>query len=107
MKYVHIACNSVHPEEEDVLAFLKIVTDPQNQPVLVHCNRGADRSGMMAAAYRVVVQGWDKRRALDEMHELGFNDDLTPIERYIERLDPDALREKLASVKEPPAKYIP
>jgi protein tyrosine phosphatase (PTP) superfamily phosphohydrolase (DUF442 family) len=107
MKYVHIACNSVHPEEEDVLAFLKIVTDPENQPVLVHCHRGADRCGMMTAAYRVVVQGWDKRRALEEMHDLGFNDGLAPIERYIERLDPDALRQKLAAVKEPQAKFIP
>ncbi len=59
-------------EAADVLAFLRVVTDPARVPVFVHCSHGADRTGAMTAAYRVVVQGWDKEEAIREMTLGGF-----------------------------------
>lgn len=58
--------------EEHVVRFLQIVADKNRQPVFVHCQHGADRTGAMCAAYRVVVDGWTKRQAVDEMTNGGF-----------------------------------
>lgn len=60
------------PNEKQVIKFLQIVTDAQKAPVLVHCQHGADRTGLMCAVYRIAVQGWTKERALEEMVEGGF-----------------------------------
>lgn len=68
----HIRMKAWHPEEEDVVKFLRIVNDPSRAPVLVHCQHGADRTGTMSALYRIVVQGWSKEQALEEMTEGGF-----------------------------------
>ncbi|WP_282598360.1 tyrosine-protein phosphatase, partial [Pseudomonas chlororaphis] len=43
-------------------------------PVLMHCKHGSDRTGLMSAMYRVVVQGWSKEEALNEMTGGGFGD---------------------------------
>lgn len=71
--YEHIYMKTWHPEKEDVVRFLKIVTDPGRTPVLVHCQHGADRTGTMSAIYRVVVDGWTKEEAIREMTQGGFN----------------------------------
>ncbi len=67
LRYVRIAMNTWAPKEEDVAKFLKIATDATAQPMFVHCQHGADRTGTMVAAYRVVVQGWTKESAVREM----------------------------------------
>lgn len=72
IKYEHIPMKTWHPEKEDAAKFLEIVTDPERQPVLVHCQHGADRTGTMCAVYRIVVQGWTKEEAVREMKEGGF-----------------------------------
>jgi protein tyrosine phosphatase (PTP) superfamily phosphohydrolase (DUF442 family) len=72
MKSVRFETEPWHAEEEDVVKFLKVVTDTNNLPVFVHCERGADRTGMMCAMYRVTVCGWTKQQAIEEMKDGGF-----------------------------------
>jgi len=72
LAYEHIHMKAWHPEEEDIVRFLQIVTHAQKSPVLVHCQHGADRTGTMCAIYRVVIQGWTKEEAVKEMTEGGF-----------------------------------
>jgi len=72
LAYEHIYMKTWHPEEEDAVRFLLIVTNPRRSPVLVHCQHGADRTGTMCALYRVAVQGWSKEQALKEMMQGGF-----------------------------------
>jgi protein tyrosine phosphatase (PTP) superfamily phosphohydrolase (DUF442 family) len=72
LAYEHIYMKAWHPEEEDAVRFLQIVTNPKRAPVLVHCQHGADRTGAMCTIYRVAVQGWSKEEALREMTEGGF-----------------------------------
>jgi len=72
LAYEHIYMKPWHPEEEDVVRFLKIVTDPGRTPALVHCKHGADRTGTMVAVYRIAVQGWSKFEAIREMTQGGF-----------------------------------
>jgi protein tyrosine phosphatase (PTP) superfamily phosphohydrolase (DUF442 family) len=85
-----------HIEDEDVVKFLKIVTDPAKQPVLVHCQHGADRTGTMCAAYRVVVQGWSKDEAIREMTDGGYglHQIWTNLKPWIQAMDVEGLRAK-------------
>lgn len=72
LQYEHIYMKAWHPEREDVVRFLQIVTNPERTPILVHCQHGADRTGTMCALYRVAVQNWTKEEAIREMTEGGF-----------------------------------
>ncbi len=60
------------PTVQQALDFLHFVTDPAHQPVLFHCYSGVDRTGTMAACYRIAVQGWSQDQALAEALELGM-----------------------------------
>jgi len=75
LAYEHIYMKAWHPEEDDAVRFLQIVANPRRDPVLVHCQHGADRTGTMCALYRVAVQGWSKEEAVKEMSqgEFGFH----------------------------------
>lgn len=97
----HISVQSWHPEDEDVVRFLRIATDPALQPVLVHCRRGADRTGIMVAIYRVVVEGWTKTDAIDEMTRggYGFRPVWQNLVRYIEELDVEAIRAQVVTAR--------
>ena len=97
LEHEHISFKPWHPEDKDVAAFLRIVTDPARRPVFVHCRHGADRTGMMVAIYRRVVQGWSAEDALAEMTEGGFGfhpvwDDLLD---YVRELDGARWRREL------------
>ena len=54
-----------------MIDFLSAVSDTNNLPAFVHCRRGADRTGMMCATYRVAVCGWTRQEAVPEMKNGG------------------------------------
>ena len=70
------------PSDQQVRAFLEIVNDPAQQPVFIHCRKGEDRVGVLAAVYRVVDEGWPPQRAYDEARSLGLSG-LNPLMRYV------------------------
>jgi protein-tyrosine phosphatase len=72
LRLVHIWFHPVYPTEHQVSEFVRLVGDKANQPVLVHCRHGSDRTGTMCAAYRIVVQGWTKEEAIEEMTHGGY-----------------------------------
>jgi protein tyrosine/serine phosphatase len=72
LRMISITTQAWEGEEEEAAAFLRAVTDPENQPVFFHCQHGADRTGTMCAVYRIAVQGWTKDEAIREMTEGGF-----------------------------------
>ena len=88
-------------EEKDILAVLRILNDPANQPVLVHCTHGADRTGLMMASYRMIVQNWSKETAIAEMKqgEYEYHVIWKNIGRRIEKLDIEKLRAELNAKK--------
>lgn len=56
-------------------AFLAVMDDPANHPVLVHCLAGRDRTGVACAVYRIEYDRWPPERAVDEMRVGGFDPD--------------------------------
>jgi protein tyrosine/serine phosphatase len=96
LAYEHIYMKAWHAEEEDVVRFLQIVTNPKRTPVLVHCQHGADRTGTMCVLYRVVVQSWSKEEALKEMTQggLGFHGIWENLIHWINGLDIDRIKKK-------------
>jgi len=73
MKFYRIGLSdSSWPSRGKPEQFLKIVNDPSNQPVFVHCHGGRHRAGIMTAIYRMTHDGWTAERAYAEMKQYGF-----------------------------------
>ncbi|WP_454867255.1 phosphatase domain-containing protein [Pseudomonas farris] len=97
---VQLPYRTNHVDDADVLKALRTIqTAEAKGPVLMHCKHGSDRTGLMAAMYRVVVQGWSKEEALNEMTQGGFGDSTHFKEgvRYMMQVDVDKLRTALAN----------
>jgi len=73
MKFFRIGLSdSSWPSSEKAAQFLKIVNDPVNQPVFIHCHGGKHRAGAMTAIYRMSHDRWNADRAYAEMKQYGF-----------------------------------
>ena len=83
-------------EDEEVIDFLKVATDPARWPVFVHCQHGADRTGTMYAIYRIAIEGWSKEDAIGEMTEgeFGFHSVWYNLITYIQELDIETIKQK-------------
>ena len=94
--YEHIPMSAFFVKDDDVVHFLRVAGRPDHGPVFVHCQRGADRTGLMCAVYRIVVQGWTKDEALAEMTQggFGFNHGLQNIVNYIRDLDIEQIKQR-------------
>lgn len=60
------------PTDAQVERVLSIINAPENQPVFVHCKRGADRTGIIIAIYRIEHNGWTSERAKAEANRYGM-----------------------------------
>jgi tyrosine-protein phosphatase SIW14 len=63
------------PTQVKLEEFLHIVTDPERQPVYVHCVGGRHRTGVMTAVYRMARDGWSADQAFKEMKAYKFGPD--------------------------------
>ncbi|MBW2172448.1 MAG: tyrosine-protein phosphatase [Deltaproteobacteria bacterium] len=105
LAYEHIYVKAWHPEEEEIVRFLQIATNPKRTPVLVHCLHGADRTGTMSAIYRIAVQGWTKDEAIKEMTGggFGFHEVFKNLVPWIQELDIEKIRNEAGIKKEKPS----
>jgi protein tyrosine/serine phosphatase len=73
MQYFNIPLKANHAATEEQTAyFLKLVNDPNNWPVYVHCKGGRHRTGALTAIYRITHDGWTADQAYREMKEYDF-----------------------------------
>lgn len=72
MKYFNVPVIGSAPKAESVEAFIKIVKDKSNHPMLIHC-ASANRVGALRMIYRVVEQGRAQDRALEEATQVGLS----------------------------------
>ena len=97
LAYEEIPMNAWHAEDEDVVRFLKLVADRSRAPFFVHCEHGADRTGLLCAVYRIAIQGWTKDEAIAEMTQggFGFHGIWTNLVDYLRALDVETLKRQL------------
>lgn len=73
MQYVSIPWKGGQfPTTQDVQRFFAAMDHNPAKKVLVHCRRGADRTGYMIGLYRMTREGWTAKQAADEMEKYGF-----------------------------------
>ncbi len=96
LAYEHIYMKAWHPERKEIIRFLQITTDKNHTPVFVHCQHGADRTGLMCAVYRVAVCNWTKEEAIREMTQGGFGHHTiwTNLVTFVQNLDIEAIKKE-------------
>ena len=77
---IEMSRNGLREKVDRVVA---LMADPANQPVFIHCRHGQDRTGIVAAAYRMKVEGWSLQDAETEMQSFGFNDIWVNFKKFI------------------------
>jgi hypothetical protein len=82
--------------DRQIKRFLEIVNDPANQPVFVHCTRGADRTGEAVGVFEILDEHKPIEEVESELYEHHYCKALYP---YIDR----HLRELAGASTEPPA----
>ena len=85
---------AVYTADRVVLQIVRLMLDPANHPVLIHCNKGKHRTGCVAACYRKVT-GWPLDRCLAE-YEAYSRPKARPLDKvFIARFDETALQGQL------------
>lgn len=75
LQYINIPLTTKRAASEDQSSyFLKLVNDPANWPIYVHCKGGRHRTGEMTAIYRITRDGWTANQAYQEMKKYDFED---------------------------------
>lgn len=99
LRAVHVPVHTWHLETEDIVKVMRELQHPENGPFLIHCQHGADRTGLMSAMYRMLEQHWTADDALAELVDggYGYHSMWRNIRRYVRSADVDALRSAIAS----------
>jgi tyrosine-protein phosphatase SIW14 len=75
------------PSSAQIVEFLDLVRNNPDTKIFVHCRRGADRTGVMIAAYRIAVEHKSVAEALSEMHRYHYDWLFrSQLKRYLESL---------------------
>ena len=69
LNYFNIGSDQV-PKPENLDAFFKVMDNPANYPVLIHCFHGVGRAEMYSAIYRIEYENWDRDEAREETRVL-------------------------------------
>jgi protein tyrosine/serine phosphatase len=90
IEYVAIPMSgSRTPRPDEVARFLSLLRNDRGGAVFVHCRRGAERTGVMVAAYRMREQGWSPTEARAEMEAYDFRAWLHPhLVRWVREFTP-------------------
>src|SRR5438552_416449 len=113
MHYVSVPMKGMTtPKEKQISHALKALKDNSDGPVFIHCKRGADRTGVVIACYRIEHDGWDNQKALTEARNYGMSWYQFPLQRYVKAYEPhdnsgldpagiaDSIREKSVDLAE-------
>ena len=101
LKYLRIPSRAYRPGNENLARFLRLIQDPANGPVFIHCAQGRDRTGYNAAAYRMVLQGWSAEDAITEMKTFHFNKVWVGNPGFLRKLDVEELRRRAKALPAP------
>jgi protein tyrosine/serine phosphatase len=87
-------------DDKHVIEVMRMLKKAGNGPFLIHCQHGADRTGLMSAMYRILEQDWAPEDALKELVDggYGYHSMWKNIVRYVRSVDADKLRAAIESV---------
>ena len=81
--WIRLPMGKEAPTQKQVDTLLATLAKADKEPVYVHCQYGADRTGCMIGIYRVQVQHWTFARAWTEMRKYGFKPYLTALKNAV------------------------
>ncbi len=74
MQFVSMPMSALRaPVDSEVNQIENMVKDKSLYPLLIHCLRGMDRSGLIIGLYRVENDQWSPQKAYNEMLQYGFH----------------------------------
>lgn len=102
LDYEHIPMLAFFPSDDEILHVLDLMTDETRTPAFVHCMHGADRTGVVSAMYRIIIQDWPKDEAIREMTEggFGFHSIFRNLVEHLEHLDVEKFQQKFEEKSE-------
>lgn len=72
-RVVCLPVGSTEPFPPDTLARIReVFADQTGHPILVHCEHGVARTGVVVALWRIEQDGWSGERAVEEMLDRGY-----------------------------------
>lgn len=80
------------PTPQATREFLDLVRDPDNWPIVMHCQGGIHRTGVMVGLYRIAVQGWSNEAAIEELEDNWFDwtiEDRSAIKTFLRNYQPN------------------
>jgi tyrosine-protein phosphatase SIW14 len=91
MKYVNVPMTGLAAPTEAQISSILGILEGDGGAVFVHCKRGADRTGVVIASYRIDRDGWDNAHALSEAKARGMSFFQLPRMDYIRTFRPRTL----------------
>jgi len=94
----NVGMDSDNFTDKEIIAALKIILHAP-KPIAVHCQHGADRTGVVIAMYRICFQNWTKEQAIDELRNGGYNfhENHINIPKYINDVDVAKIKKSVFS----------
>ena len=72
------------PTSDQLVTFFKLLHDNPDKKIFIHCEYGKDRTGVMAALYRIAVEHWSADQSIAEMKEFHYDRARLPhLARYV------------------------
>ncbi len=103
MKYIRIPLDEVRPFSQippgAIAKYFELINNKDNYPIFFHCRRGADRTGALAALYRMALQNWDAEKAYKEARDIGMRWYYTGLKSQIYDFHPPAVTELQPAIK--------
>jgi protein tyrosine/serine phosphatase len=90
LKLVRIPMNLFKVDAAAVAQVLALLQKKEDGPFLIHCQMGADRTGVVMAFWRITVQGWSREDAIAEMKACGCG--IPDFMEYVAKADLTKLR---------------
>ena len=67
MEYINIPWNIINFYDKELFNnFFEEIKDKNKRPVFFHCKRGSERTGVIAAAYKIKIQGLSLEEAIKD-----------------------------------------
>jgi tyrosine-protein phosphatase SIW14 len=97
LKYVNVPMTGLTPPTQaQISKILALLENSATGAVFVHCMRGADRTGVVIAAYRIDHDHWTNDRALREADSDGMSFFQLPRKNYIRHFNPQIIEAETA-----------